>query len=199
VASAIQNALNHVWQIEIVHRPGFPGSLLRNIGIVLLGGGLMFVVTVLSVYLTHLNTLGPIFRVFVILVTILINACVFLVVFRLGTSNQVATRDMIRSALIAATGWQVLELLGNYLILHELRNLSALYGSFAIALGLLFWIALQAEVTVYAMEVDVVRARKLWPRTFFSSTLTYKDEHVYRTYAKTQRRQKREDIEVHFR
>jgi uncharacterized BrkB/YihY/UPF0761 family membrane protein len=48
---------------------------------------------------------------------------------------------------------------------HQLRHLSNLYGTFATILGLLWWIALGAMITVYAAEANVVLTRHLWPRS----------------------------------
>ena len=44
-----------------------------------------------------------------------------------------------------------------------LRHTSQVYGVFAIVLGLLFWLYLGARLTLYAAEVNVVAARRLWP------------------------------------
>ena len=43
--------------------------------------------------------------------------------------------------------------------------LSTLYGTFATVLGLIWWIALGAMITVYAAEANVVLTRHLWPRS----------------------------------
>ena len=43
--------------------------------------------------------------------------------------------------------------------------MSQTYGMFAIVLGALGWIFLQARVVVYAAEVNVVRRDRLWPRS----------------------------------
>jgi uncharacterized BrkB/YihY/UPF0761 family membrane protein len=45
------------------------------------------------------------------------------------------------------------------------RHTSQVYGVFAIVLGLLFWLYLGAQLTLYAAEVNVVAARRLWPRS----------------------------------
>ena len=45
---------------------------------------------------------------------------------------------------------------------------SALYGTFGVVLGLLAWLYLQAELTLYAAEIDVVLVRRLWPRSIGS-------------------------------
>src|SRR5215470_16054993 len=54
---------------------------------------------------------------------------------------------------------------GGYVVSHQLHRASSLYGVFGVVLGLLAWLYLQAEVTLYAAEVDVVLVRRLWPRS----------------------------------
>ena len=60
--------------------------------------------------------------------------------------------------------WQALQAVGGFLVGHYLRHTSQVYGVFAIVLGLLFWLYLGARLTLYAAEVNVVAARRLWPR-----------------------------------
>ena len=48
VATAIQNALNTVWEIPIARRPGFPWSWLRSFGLILVIGLGLIGTTVLS-------------------------------------------------------------------------------------------------------------------------------------------------------
>ena len=38
IANAIMNALNTVWEVPLTDRPGFPGSLLRSVGILVVVG-----------------------------------------------------------------------------------------------------------------------------------------------------------------
>ena len=59
--------------------------------------------------------------------------------------------------------WTLLQVLGTYLVNH-FEHSGSVYGVFAIVLGLARWIYLGAEVTVYAAEINVVLARKLWRR-----------------------------------
>ena len=68
-------------------------------------------------------------------------------------------------AVIGGVGWTVLQFTGALLVNHQLRHLSSLYGTFATVLGLIWWIALGAMVTVYAAEFNVVLTRHLWPRS----------------------------------
>jgi Virulence factor BrkB len=60
---------------------------------------------------------------------------------------------------------------GGYLAGHNLKHTQAVYGFFAIVLGLMSWLYLSAQVTLYAAEVNVVRARRLWPRSILQPPL----------------------------
>jgi uncharacterized BrkB/YihY/UPF0761 family membrane protein len=91
----------------------------------------------------------------------------------------VAGRDLWTGAVIGAIGWQFLQAVGGYYITHELRHSSALYGTFGLVLGLIAWLYIQARVTLYAVEVDVVRARKLWPRSLFPPPATEGDRKAW--------------------
>jgi uncharacterized BrkB/YihY/UPF0761 family membrane protein len=68
-------------------------------------------------------------------------------------------------AVIAGAGWTLLQFGGALLVSHQLRHLTTLYGTFATVLGLIWWIALGAVITVYAAEANVVLTRHLWPRS----------------------------------
>jgi YihY family inner membrane protein len=85
----------------------------------------------------------------------------FAVLVRIPTGE----RAVWPGAVIAGVGWTALQFLGAQLVNHQLRHLSNLYGTFATILGLLWWIALGAMITVYAAEANVVLTRHLWPRS----------------------------------
>src|SRR5215217_4245659 len=93
-----------------------------------------------------------------------VNVGLFLLAFRVLTPRQVPTRQLVAGALVAGVAWQALQAVGGYLVDHYLRHTSQVYGVFAIVLGLLFWLYLGARLTLYAAEVNVVAAWRLWPR-----------------------------------
>jgi membrane protein len=84
--------------------------------------------------------------------------------------RRVPWRDLWIGAAIAAFVWQVLQLVSGYVVSHQLSHASSLYGTFGVVLGLLAWLYLQAEVTLYAAEIDVVLVRGLWPRSIKSDS-----------------------------
>jgi YihY family inner membrane protein len=74
-------------------------------------------------------------------------------------------RSVWPGAVIAGSGWTLLQFAGAQLVSHQLKHLSNLYGTFATVLGLIWWLALGAMITVLAAEFNVVATRHLWPRT----------------------------------
>jgi hypothetical protein len=80
---------------------------------------------------------------------------------------------------------------------HFLKSASA-YGVFATVLGLLAWIYLAVEITVYAAEINVVLDRRLWPRSIVQPPLTEADRHSIALQALQNQRRPEEQVEVTF-
>ena len=198
VANALQNALNSAWEIPFARRPGFPWSWLRSFAMIAVIG-LGFIVT------TSLSTLaggagrvltGVGAQVLAIAVSLTLNFGLFWLGFRLGTAPEITWRQLRLGALMSAIVWQVLLTFGGYFVSHQLAHASPLYGTFALVLGLIAWLYLQAEFTLYAVEINVVRAYRLWPRSIAPPPYTEQDRRAYRLYADTEKRRKEEDIVV---
>jgi membrane protein len=167
VAGAMQNAMFKVWDIAEERRPKFLMSQLLGLALVLTIGIGLIVTSFLSGVAGGVGHVinGTVVHVGTVLVSLVLNVGVFWLGFRLATAFQVRWRDVRAGAIIAAVCWQVLQLAGGLVVGHLLRRSSELYGTFGIVLGLLAWLYLEAEVTLYAAEVDVVLARHLWPRS----------------------------------
>ncbi len=181
IANTAQEALNTVWGVPKAERPGFPWNLLRSLGLLALG--------VLGAIATGI-------RIAVLVGTLVVNAALFLAAFRLATAGQVRTRDLAPGAIAAAAVWQVLLAVGGYVVNHYLRHSSQVYGVFGVVLGLVSWLYLQAQITLYLAEADVVRVRRLWPRSLVQPPLTRGDREAYRTYAAAERRRPEQRVEV---
>ncbi|HWG60505.1 MAG TPA: YihY/virulence factor BrkB family protein [Streptosporangiaceae bacterium] len=199
VANAAQNAFNTVWGVPISRRPGFPWNLLRSIALILGVGTGMLVTTVISGLVGNgtAGFLGGVpGRIGAVVVSLLLNIGLFWLGFRLATAREVNTRDLLPGAVLAAIGWQVLQLVGGILVGHTIAHSSSLYGVFGVVLGLLAWLYLQAQLTLYAMEVSVVWVKRLWPRSIAPPPLTPQDERAYEMYAQAQQRHPGQDISV---
>jgi len=169
LAAATQNAMNTAWAVPRDRRPGRASSLLRSLGLILLVGPGEVATSLLSGLAGgagHVLT-GVGARLTAAAVSLVLDALLFGLAFRLGTASQVSTRDLGLGAIIAAVAWQLLQVTGVYLLSHQLARRSALYGVFAIVLVLLAWLYLIAQITLYAVELNVVRVHRLWPRSMF--------------------------------
>jgi YihY family inner membrane protein len=159
-----QHAMAETWNIPVEQRPGYWARQVR--GLLLL---VVFAIGLAaSSLLTWLGSFGG-RAVAVALANLMaaaaVNVGLFLVAFRVLTPRQIPARQLVAGALVAGVAWQVLQAVGGYLVGHYLRHTSQVYGVFAIVLGLLFWLYLGAQLTLYAAEVNVVAARRLWPRS----------------------------------
>jgi hypothetical protein len=167
VAGAMQTALCEIWGIPREERPGFPMSQVWAIALMLTVGIGFIATTFLSGLAGGTGHLigGAGAHVGAVVVSLIVNVGMFWLGFRLATMFKVPWRELRTGAVIAAACWQVLQVVGGYVVSHQLQRSSELYGTFGIVLGLLAWLFLQAEVTIYAAEADVVLGRGLWPRS----------------------------------
>jgi YihY family inner membrane protein len=187
VASATMTALNSVWNVPYHQRPGFGPALARSFGLLLTLGATVLVTGTLS-GVGGAGNLGFATRVGALLLSTTLNVGLFLLAFRLATARVVRTRDMLLSAVLSAVLWQVLLAVGALLVAHQVRHAQSLYGAFGTVLGLLAWLQLQAQITLYAVEADIVRARRLWPRSVAPPPLTGADRKAYTEYVEAERR-----------
>ena len=198
VANAAQQAFNAVWNVPYERRPGFPWNLLRSLALlVLIGVGLAVTATLAGVG-AGTGGVGVLLRAAALAAAALLNVGLFWLGFRLATAREVATRRLLPGAVIAALGWQVLLSFGGYVVAHQLSHASQVYGLFGLVLGLLTWLHIQAQLTLYAAEVDVVRAYRLWPRSLVQPPLTTADQRAYIRYSQTEVRRPEQHVDVRF-
>jgi membrane protein len=167
ITGATQSAFNKVWEIPRSHQLGFLAWRVRGVGMLIVFGLLMIVSTVAAGYVTA-QTTGAFAVLGGVVVALAANLLLFFAVFRLLTSEEVSTRDLIPGIVVAAVLWQVLQHVGGFYVEHVVRHAKETSGLFAFVLGLLTWLYLGGQVTLIAAEVNVVRARRLWPRRLFS-------------------------------
>jgi YihY family inner membrane protein len=198
VANAMQNALNAVWEIPIAHRPGFPWSWLRSSGLIVVIGVGLIGTTVLSTTASRAGgVLGSgVATAAAFVVSLAASIGLFWVAFRLGTAREIGWRQQWPGAVIAGVIWQILQAVAGYFITHQLAHASPIYGTFAIVIGLIAWLYLVAQLTLYAVQISVVRTYRLWPRSMAPPPYTEQDRRAFQLYAQVQRRIKEEDIVV---
>ena len=160
-----EQTFNRCWGVPKSAERGFVGSRLRGIGLLVVLGGLAVVSTVVSgLAAGGADFLGAGGKIAGLAIATVLNLFVFGAVFRLLTTDTVETRALIPGVIVATIGWEILQIAGGWYISHEVKNASAVYGTFALVIGLLAWIHLGAMFVVLGAETNVVRTRKLWPR-----------------------------------
>lgn len=203
VAKSAQTAFNTVYLVAHTDRPNFLKSLLRALGIVAFGGIGLILTTTLAGAVTSVHSIagvevGPGLRVLGVGFAVLLNAALFLVLFRWLTVQHVRWRDALPGAVLSAVVLQVLQLASSAFIAHKLKGASPTYGNFAAVIVLLSWFYLQAQVVLLAAEVNVVRQYKLWPRALKDPPATEADFRTYEAYAERERYQPEEDVDTTF-
>ncbi|MFD9684991.1 YihY/virulence factor BrkB family protein [Kitasatospora sp. NPDC059088] len=197
VAQVLQHAMAEIWNVPGVRRPGYWPRLARSLLLlVVLGAGLVLGTGAASVVASSLG--GPAARVGGLLVSALLNAALCLVCFRVLTPRGIPTRALRPGCAIAGPLFTVLQAFGSLLVVHELRHAGQVYGFFATVIGLLSWLYLAAQITVYAAETNVVLARRLWPRSLLQPPLTDADEQVLGAIARQEERRPEQRVDVEF-
>lgn len=207
VTRAVQHALNTVWAVPRAVRPDPIRAFVRGLSLLLLFGVGLLATTALSALTigagSYGATLGVGLRIAAVLVAVVVNTVLFIVAFRVLTVKDVSISQIRTGAILAALAWQALQELGTYAVAYGLRGASATYGLFGLVLGLLAWIYLAALIVVFCAELNVVRARHLWPRsllTLFADNvdLTRADKSAYTSYAQAEQHKDFQHINVEF-
>ncbi|HEY4427911.1 MAG TPA: YihY/virulence factor BrkB family protein [Solirubrobacteraceae bacterium] len=197
ITNAAQNAFNRVWDVPIKHRPNFIVARLRGLALLAVLGTLTIVSTVVAGFVGTASH-GAAAVVGGVLVALLFNLAVFMTAFKVLTAIDVPWRELLPGVLFAAVSFQLLQHLGGFYLDHELKRTGPLYGIFALVLGLLAWLYLAGQLTMFGAEINVVRARRLWPRSFFADDLLPTDERALRSSADVEERVPQEDVQVEF-
>lgn len=164
--NSLQNTSNNLWGIKKSDRPNFINRTTRSVCLIVFGGLGIVLTTIILSFANNIDK-SLVLRMLVVVLALLLNMGVFMIVFRIATVKQIKTRQLVAGAFAAAIFWQILQAIGGLLILHQLKRSSELYGIFALVLGLMFWIYIQINFTLYAIELNTVKSKKLWPKNFF--------------------------------
>jgi YihY family inner membrane protein len=207
VAQALQNAMNTVWRVPRNSRPNPIRSRGRSLLLLLIAGLAFAVTTVLSALSAAAGSYGASvaagIKVLLVVLSFAVNAAVFTVGFRFATAREISIRQTLPGAIAGAAAWQVLQFFGTAYVGGVVKNASAVNSVFALVLGLIAWIYVEAFVVVLAAEFNVVHAQRLYPRALLTPftdevELTSADHTAYTDQAQAQRAKGFQDITVTF-
>jgi len=179
--------MNAVWSIPRRHRPNFWLRLARSLASLAVVAAAVLVAAALT-QLGALPFIG----------SLLLNLLLLILLFQVLTGRRVPWRQLLPGAAAAAAGWSILQTLGVYVLDRQLAQANLIYGVFAVVIVLLSWLYLSAQLLLYAAELNVVLARRLWPRGLIQPPLTEPDRRVLAALAEAEARRPEEIVEVRF-
>jgi YihY family inner membrane protein len=206
VAQALQHAMNTLWSVPRNRRPNPLTARVRSLALLGTGGVAVLATTVLSFIGSSFAAFGAELdrgiAVLGVLAALALNVVVFGFAFRLSTARSFNMADVLPGAVLAALLWLLLQHFGA-VYATRIADDTSLYGAFALVLGLLAWLYLVAISVVLAVEVNVVRAKHLYPRSLLTPfsddvELTAADERVYTDSATAEQAKTFETVHVTF-
>jgi uncharacterized BrkB/YihY/UPF0761 family membrane protein len=197
VTQAAQNALDKVWAVPFKDRPNFVHSRLRGL-LLLMCLGVMFVASAVATALVTTVLSGPLVKIGGYAITLSVNFGLYVLAFRFLTSATVPTRYLWLGAAVGALFLTAMQLVGTIYVNNVIKHASNAYGTFATVIGLLVWLHLIAQLTLYAAELNVVVVRRLWPRSLVGPPDEPADQATLRALAKVEERHDSEQVDVHF-
>ena len=197
IMNASQNAFDRLWAVPHKRRANFLDARLKGLAMLAIMGTIAVLSTVAAGFVGTGSHSAPAVAAG-ILVAFAFNLALFMIAFKVLTSERRDWRELLPGVILATVFWQLLQHLGGFYVDHELKHKEALYGTFGLVLGLLAWLYLGAQLTIIAAEVNVVKVRGLWPRSFFAPPLLTADRRALTHSAEVEERVKEENVDVSF-
>jgi membrane protein len=197
VTVALGRAFAEIWDVPRVEQPS--GLKARGRGfVVLVILGVTMIATTAVAGLAIGGAIGPgAQRGAAVIAALVSNGVIFLTVFALLTPETRGIRDLLPGVALAAVGALALQSLGGWYVDHTITDASAIYGTFALVIGLLSWFFLIAHLLLIAAELNVVLRWRLWPRSL-TGELEPADRRALQRTAESARMDRRQEIEVGF-
>jgi YihY family inner membrane protein len=208
LGQALQNALNVAWSVPRNRRPNPLRLRLKSLLLLATGGIAILAITTLSTMGTDTEVFGTKFDDavgwLVRLLTVLLLGSVLTLIFRIAAAERHHLARAAPGAFATAVMWQALQYGGTLYVDRVIKETSGMNGTFALVLGLIGIIYVAAMMGMLGIEVNVVLARRLWPRSLASlfvdnKDLTDADLRAYSGYARSQQHKSISEVDVVFR
>ena len=207
LGTAVQNATNIAWQIPRNSRPNPFLLRVRGLFIVAFGGLAVLGLTTASVLVSNTTVIAWFeeseLRWLARAASVLVVGGVLFVLMRLTAARPDRQRTTLPGAMLTAVLWHLLQQIGTVYVTHVLAGADTVNQTFGLVLGLMAAIFLVAVTGMLGVELNVVLARRLWPRALLtpftdSVVLTDADRRAYSGYAEAQRHKGFERVIVDF-
>ncbi len=207
LGQAVQNCMHVVWSVPRNSRPNPVYARLKSLLLIVTAGASLLAVTIVSAIATNTEafsqwvdtSLGWLLPV----LTVLVVGSGLTALFRFAATGQHSLRRAAPGGFTLAVLWQLLQYIGAAYVAGVLVGTSSMTKIFGVVLGLVGFLYIGAVMAVLAMEVNVVIARRLYPRALLTPftdnvRLTAADRRAYTGYAQMQRHKGFERVEVVF-
>lgn len=159
-----QEALNTVFNVPVLQRQNFWIRKIRGLVTLVVFGTSILATTALGSVAAWVGFGGLLGRVLLLLSTFLLNAALIVMLFEVLVHEKLGWRVTRWGGLFGGVSWTLLQLIGSVYVSRIVATASRTYGLFAVVIGLLSWIYLQAQFFLFAAEVSSVADRRLFPR-----------------------------------
>ena len=152
----------------------YPRKKLVDLGVLLLVGLALLASVAVSVLATDATTYAltlveldqsvlanVMLKALAVLIGLAVDTVIFAILLTRLPAAHVPWRQLLSGALLAAVGFEVLKLLGTWLVARVTDN--PLYATFGVLVGLLIWINFLAQLMVYAAAWTATRPYSLVP------------------------------------
>lgn len=201
VVRTVQFAFDSVWEIPYHERIGMVKQVLRSLWILSTIGLGLVLSTLLSGFIASASNgvnLGALGRIAGYVLTAALDVGLFVAAFKILTTRDVTVREVMPGAVFAGVVFFILQDLSTFIISSHLKNAQSTYGHFATVITILWWFYLQAQVTLFGAELNVVLAERLHPRSLVNAPQTEADRRALQSYAAERTYQREEEVETRF-
>jgi YihY family inner membrane protein len=207
LGQALQNANNVAWAVPRNRRPNPITLRLRSLLVLVTTGAAIIAITTVSTLGTDTETFGTraddTVSWLVRLLTVIVLGAVLTLIFRIATARRHTLVRAAPGAFVVAVLWQLLQYAGTVYVDRVIKETSGMNGTFALVLGLVGLVYIASVMGMLGIEVNVVLARRLWPRSLASlfvdnTDLTDADLRAYAGYARSQQHKSIASIDVTF-
>ncbi|WP_307853661.1 YihY/virulence factor BrkB family protein [Nocardioides palaemonis] len=205
LGQALQNTQHVAWSVPRNSRPNPFYARVKTLILLLTAGLSLLAVTVVSTVASttdvFTDVIGGGLKQLLPVLTILVVGTGLTYLFRFAATGQHSFWRAAPGGFTLAVLWQLLQLGGAAYVDRTLVNTSSMTKTFGLVLGLIGFLWIGSVMAVLATEVNVVLARRLWPRALLTPftdnvRLTEADKRAYVSYARMQRHKGFEKVVV---
>jgi uncharacterized BrkB/YihY/UPF0761 family membrane protein len=197
VTVALGRAFAEIADVPRLQQPRGLAARARGLALLAVLGALLIASTALTGLAVGGGIAPAAERAAAVAGTLLVNGLALLTAFALLSPPPRRLRELLPGVGLATLGTLLLQALGGWYIDHAIADASAVYGTFAIVIGLLSWFLLGSHLLLAAAEVNVVLRWRLWPRSL-TGELEPADRRAFARFAESTRMDERERIGVGF-